>query len=80
NPVEIAVRLINKIVKHNPKAFLQAYSIDSTDPNEILRVIAIKRGWLYKKDREPILQEAAKALIRDYLDGKIPFYVKPPQP
>ena len=80
NPVEVAIKLINKIVKHNPKAFLQVYDIDSTDPNEILRAIAIKRGWLYKKDREPILQEAAKALIRDYLDGKIPFYIKPPQP
>jgi len=80
NPVEVAIKLISKIVKHNPKAFLQAYGIDSKNPDEILRYIAIKRGWLYKKDREPVIHEAAKALIRDYLDGKIPFYVKPPQP
>ncbi len=80
NPVEVAVKLIEKIVKHNPKAFLQAYGIDSLDPNVILRELALRRGWVFKKDKEPLISESAKAIIRDYLDGKIPFFIKPPQP
>ena len=79
NPVAVAIELIRRVVKYNPTAFLQAYGIDSTDPDTILRTLAIKRGWVYKSDKEPILHEAAKAIIRDYLDGKIPFYVTPPQ-
>ncbi len=79
NPVAVAIELIRKIVKYNPVAFLQAYGIDSTDPDVILRKLALKRGWVYKSDGEPILHESAKAIIRDYLDGKIPFYVTPPQ-
>ncbi len=77
NPVAVALELIKKVLKYNPYAFLQAYGIESRDPNEIIAELARKRGWVYKKDGEPILHEAAKAIIRDYLDGKIIFYVTP---
>ena len=79
NPVAVALKLINKVLKYNPHAFLQAYGIESRVPGEILAELARKRGWVYRKDGEPILHEAAKAVIRDYLDGKIVFYITPQQ-
>ncbi len=80
NPVEVAVKIIKKVSKYNPHAFKQAYGIDSTDPDVILKELAIRRGWVYRSDGEPIIHESAKLIIRDYLDGKIPFYTTPPQP
>jgi len=79
NPVATAIKLIKRIAAENPMAFLEAYGIDSTEPDRVLRELALKRGWIYRKDKEPILQESAKAVIRDYLDGRIPFYVMPPR-
>jgi len=79
NPVATAVKLIRKIVSHYPTAFEEAYGIRSCEPDEILRLLALKRGWVYRKDGEPVLQESAKAVIRDYLSGKIPFYITPPR-
>ncbi len=79
NPVASAVKLIKKIVEHNPKAFFKAYGIDSIEPDKVLRELAVKRGWFYRKDKEPLLIESAKAIIRDYLEGRIPFYARPPR-
>ncbi|MGC8975209.1 MAG: GTPase [Thermoprotei archaeon] len=79
NPVATAVGLIKKIVTHNPGAFREAYGIGSTDPDLILRELALRRGWIYKSDKEPVITESAKLIIRDYLDGKIRFYVLPPK-
>lgn len=79
NPVAVSIELIHKILEHNPMAFEEAYGISSKDPDTILRTLAIKRGWLYRKDKEPLIHESAKTIIRDYLDGKIPFYIMPPQ-
>ena len=80
NPVDVAIKLINKVLRHNPTAFLQAYGVEGTEPEAVLRGLALKRGWVYRKDGEPNLFEASKALIRDYLDGKITYYTTPPQP
>lgn len=77
DPVEPAVMLIEKILKHNPYAFRSAYGITETDPLKILEKIAVKRGWFYKKTKEPLIEEAARTIIRDYHRGKIPFFVKP---
>ncbi len=79
NPVAIAVELIRKILKYSPNAFKEAYGISSTNPDTILRELALMRGWVYRKDKEPIIQESAKAIIRDYLNGRIPFYITPQQ-
>ncbi len=77
DPAKPAIMLIQEILKHNPHAFKQAYGIDSSDPMEILEEIARKRGWFYRKTREPLIEEAARTVIRDYHRGRIPFYVKP---
>ncbi len=79
NPVATAIRLIRKIVSHYPTAFEEAYGIGSREPNEILRALALRRGWIYRRDGEPVIQESAKAIIRDYLNGRIPFYLMPPR-
>lgn len=78
NPVAVAVSLIRRVVKHNPRAFSEAYEIESADPDVILRELALRRGWIYRSDREPIISESAKLIIRDYLEGRIRFYVMPP--
>ena len=79
NPVAIAVGLIKKIMTYNSRAFVEAYRINSSDPDSILRELALRRGWIYKSDKEPVITESAKLIIRDYLDGKIKFYVLPPR-
>jgi len=78
DPVKPAVMLIEKILKYNPHAFLHAYSVETRDPLKILEEIAVRRGWFYRTTKEPLIEEAARAVIRDYHDGKIRFYIKPP--
>jgi len=77
-PVNIAIKLIERIMKYVPTAFIQAYGIEVNDPLKILEVIALKRGWIYRKTQEPNIDEAARAIIRDFHEGKIPYYVPPP--
>jgi len=78
DPVKPAIMLIERVLRENPYAFLHAYNIESRDPLKILEEIAAKRGWFYKTTKEPLIEEAARTIIRDYHDGKIRFYIKPP--
>ena len=78
-PVNIALKLIERIMKHVPTAFNKAYGITSKEPMQILEELARRRGWFYKKSGEPLIEEAARAIIRDFHNGKIPYYVPPPQ-
>ncbi|MEM2308506.1 MAG: GTPase [Sulfolobales archaeon] len=75
NPEKVAVNLIQKVLKYNKKAFLDAYGIKSEDPSEIVAEVAKLRGWV--KKGEPDTYEASKVVIRDYLDGKIVYYYSP---
>ncbi len=77
NPLKPAMALLEKALTYNPYAVLEAYGIEEKDPYRILELIAIKRGWFYKKDREPLVEEAARTVIRDYHKGKLNFYVPP---
>jgi len=76
NPIAVAAELVAKVLKYNPKAFEVAYGTTSASAEEILAYVAKRRGWV--RGGEPDLYEAAKALIRDYLDGKIVYYYEPP--
>ncbi len=78
DPVPIAIELMKRIMEYVPKAFEIAYGIKEKDPVKILEQIALKRGWIYKKTKEPNIDEAARAVIRDYHAGKVPFYIPPP--
>ncbi|MEM0486946.1 MAG: GTPase [Sulfolobales archaeon] len=75
NPEKVAVSLIQKILRYNKKAFLDAYGIESEDPNEIVVEVAKLRGWMKKGEFD--IYEASKAIIRDYLDGRIVYYYSP---
>ncbi len=77
DPVPPAIALIEKIIKYNPRAFMQAYGIHSKEPLEIMEELAKKRGWFYRTTKEPLIEEAARTIIRDYHKAKIPFYVPP---
>ncbi|HIP65464.1 MAG TPA: GTPase RsgA [Pyrodictium sp.] len=77
DPVKPAMMLLERALRYNPLAVKEAYGIDETDPYKILELIALKRGWRYKTTGEPLIEEAAKAVIRDYHEGKLRFYVPP---
>jgi len=77
DPVRPAVMLLEKALRYNPRCVENAYGIKERDPYKILELIAIKRGWRYKSDGEPLIEEAARTVIRDYHRGKLLFYVPP---
>jgi ribosome biogenesis GTPase A len=76
-PIEPATKLLELALKHNPSSVVDAYGIKTSDPYSILVELAKKRGWVYKRDKEPIVEEAARAVIRDYHRAKLRFYVTP---
>jgi ribosome biogenesis GTPase A len=78
NPINLASKLIEYLLENNRYAFIEAYGIDSTEPIKILENLAQLRGWFLGKEKEPHIFEAAKAVIRDYLNGKIRAYIVPP--
>ncbi len=77
DPVKPAVALLERALRYNPNAVLNAYGIADRDPYRILELIAVRRGWRYKSDGEPLIEEAARVVIRDYHEGKLLFYVPP---
>jgi ribosome biogenesis GTPase A len=77
NPIEIVKKIIEMIQKFDKNIINATYHIRSIDPIEILKELAIKRGWINKRDREPNVDEAARTIIRDYLRGKLVYYVLP---
>ncbi len=77
DPVKVAVELIKMIKKYRPTAIKEAYGFDHEDPYEFLAELARRRGWFYKSDHEPLIEQAARTIIYDYHKGKIPFYIPP---
>jgi len=77
DPVKVAAELYNFIKKYNEHAFEEAYGFDTGDPYSFMEELAKRRGWFYKSDHEPLIEQSAKTLIYDYHKGKIPFYVPP---
>ncbi|MCE4614664.1 MAG: GTPase RsgA [Desulfurococcales archaeon] len=77
DPVPPAVALIEKILSCNPDAFIDAYGITIKDPLKIMEKLAIIRGWKYKLSGEPLVEEAARTILRDYHKAKIMFYISP---
>lgn len=77
DPVPPAAALLERALRYNPRAVLDAYGIRETDPYKILEELARKRGWFYKLTKEPLIEEAARAVIRDYHKAKLYFYVPP---
>ncbi|MEM4514255.1 MAG: GTPase [Ignisphaera sp.] len=78
NPIPLASKLIKYILENNKNAFVETYGIKGEDPLKILDDLARIRGWFAGKEKEPYILESARAIIRDYLRGKIRTYVLPP--
>lgn len=79
DPVKPALLLIERILKFTSAAILkQIYKTEFSDPYDLLVKIATKRGWINKTDKEPNVEMAAKAIIRDFHEGKITYYTLPP--
>ncbi|ADN51574.1 GTPase [Vulcanisaeta distributa] len=76
DPVLPAVKLIMRIKSFNPKAFMDRYGIDAEDPMELLELVGRKRGLLLKGGKVNI-REAAIAVIRDWILGKLTYYYRP---
>ena len=79
DPVKAAKLLFDRVQGFNPNAIRDAYKIEFSDFYDFLNKLALKRGWIYKTTKEPNIDEAAKAFIRDYHDGKIIYYSYPPE-
>lgn len=75
-----AVLPVSEIVKRCPaKQLMGVYKVpafESTD--QFLHHIALARGKL-KKGGTVDIQAAAKVVLQDWNDGRIPFYTMPPQ-
>ncbi len=78
DPVKPAMFLLERAMKYNPNSVVEAYGIVERDPYKILEELAAKRMWIYKSTHEPNVEEAARAVIRDYHRGKLWFFVPPP--
>ena len=75
DPVTPAVELIERALKYNPFAIIEAYNIHEKDPYKILEILAKRRGWFYKSTHEPNIEEAARTVIRDWHNAKLTFYI-----
>ncbi len=75
-PVYPAVRLIERILRYNPSAFLERYGIEEKEPLRVLEEIARKRGLLLKGGKLNI-EAAARAVIVDWIEGKLTYYRLP---
>ncbi|AWR99780.1 GTPase RsgA [Metallosphaera hakonensis JCM 8857 = DSM 7519] len=78
DPVKVAIMLIERIMKFDPDTLSLTYKVQFSTPMDLLEKIALKRGWVYKSDREPNVDQASVQLIRDYHEGKIAYYNIPP--
>jgi len=77
DPLRAGELLLERIIKYNPNAISEVYNITFTSPSDFFEKLALKRGWILKSTKEPNVEEAAKAFIRDYHKGKIIYYVPP---
>lgn len=78
--LEDAVLPVSEIVKRCPaKQLMAIYKVPTfDDTDQFLQHIALVRGKL-KKGGTVDVRAAAKVVLQDWNDGRIPFYTMPPQ-
>lgn len=78
--IEDAVLPVSEIVRRCPaKQLMSIYKVAGfSTADEFLQHIANARGKL-KKGGTADLQAAAKIVLQDWNDGRIPYYTMPPQ-
>lgn len=79
DPIVTAVEIINRVTSFKQDAIREVYDIEGRDPITVLESIAKRRGWIKRGCNEPLIVQAAITVIRDYLSGRLPFYVDPPR-
>ncbi|WP_456393489.1 YlqF/YawG family GTPase [Persephonella sp.] len=73
-PVEVAVKLLSKILQHKPEALKEAYRVEpSDDPLEMLHRIGEKLNYRIKGG-EIDLDRTAKKVLWDWIKGHIKAY------
>ncbi len=77
DPVVSAVALIRRLREAGSTALSDRYGVeDLSDPMAVLEAVARRRGFLLKGGR-PNINEAAKAVLKDWVDGRIGYYTLP---
>lgn len=78
DPASVAARIIERVRRAVPGSLKEAYGVEEDmDPYKILEEIARRRGWLEKKTKEPLVDQAGVQVVRDYLEGYLRFYLMP---
>ncbi|MEM1619707.1 MAG: GTPase [Fervidicoccaceae archaeon] len=78
DPVGAAVAVLERVARGFKKDLEAKYRAPYVEPYSFLSELARRRGWLEKKTGEPLIEQAALVVVRDYLGGEIKFYVEPP--
>jgi len=78
-PERLAAKIIERMLEIDEKIIEKTYKLKfDGDPYSFLERLAEKRGWIEKNTKDPIIEESARTIIRDYLSGKFPLYMVPP--
>jgi len=80
DPVKPAVAFIRFLMENYPKLLPSVYKVEADDPYVFLEKLALKRGWIYRRTKEPNIEEAAKLIIRDWHREKIVVCSEPENP
>jgi len=80
DPVKPAVSFIKFLMENYPQLLSRTYKVECEDPYSFLEKLALKRGWVYRKTKEPNIEESAKLIIRDWHREKIVAFSKPELP
>ncbi len=73
-PVEVALKLLDKIIKHRPEAIKEAYKVEpSEDPLETLKKIGERLNYRISGG-EIDLDRTAKKVLWDWIKGNIKAY------
>ncbi|MCI4396817.1 MAG: 50S ribosome-binding GTPase [Thermoprotei archaeon] len=79
-PIRPSMEIIDIVKALEPRRLEALYDVDPQKGNyEILEDIAMKRGWVEKISKEPLVEESARRVIMDYLNGKLKIFRLPPK-
>ncbi|MGC9107854.1 MAG: GTPase [Infirmifilum sp.] len=77
DPIPVAFRLLELIGKKNPKLLESLYGVEwQQDAQNFLEKLALRRGLL-GKGGVPLIEEAARIIIRDWQTGRNTFFLEP---
>lgn len=77
DPVPLALRVLEIVAKKRPSLLHELYGVEwSGDGMAFLEELARRRGLL-GKGGAPLVEEAARVVIRDWQNGRNTFYLEP---